>query len=77
MTDETKILDLVTITDLTAMGLGSRPTLARMIKEGAFPRPLPNWRRPQKWHRQDVLAWVESMRAFPATAKAAGDAARR
>jgi hypothetical protein len=29
-----------------------------LIEQHAFPRPLPGWKRPMKWRRDDVINWI-------------------
>lgn len=55
--------EYITASDLVGMGLGSRPTIRRIIERTDFPRPLPLKLKPRIWHRGDVEAWLERARA--------------
>ncbi len=64
-------IDSATVADL--LGLPSQGFLARresLIADHGFPQPMPYARRPMRWRRDMVLAWLQEQ-GLPRAAEAA------
>ena len=54
-------MKLLTVDDITDLGLGARTTIWRRVKEGAFPKPLRlgnSHSSPLRWRLEDIEDWI-------------------
>ena len=54
-------MKLLTVDDITDLGLGARTTIWRRVKEGNFPKPIRLGNAhssPLRWKHEDVENWI-------------------
>jgi prophage regulatory protein len=54
-------IKLLTVDDITKLGLGSRTTIWRRVKEGNFPKPIRFGNAhssPLRWRLEDIHKWI-------------------
>ena len=56
-------IKLLTVDDITNLGLGSRTTIWRRVKEGNFPKPIRIGNAhssPLRWRLEDIHKWINT-----------------